>query len=298
MSDNLTVTVSVLTYNSSKFVIETLDSIKTQTYKDLILQICDDCSTDNTVELCKRWIENNKNRFVKTKIIVPEKNTGVSGNCNRAWDACETKYHKCIAGDDILLPNCIEEYMIIASTQDDVCFWFSRPYLFGVSKTDCDKYERDRFHYDFFDWTQELQYEDLRHGSKIPAATEFCNIELVRKYGIRHDERIPMLEDRPKWINCVWKGVKMKFLDKQLVGYRLRKDSLSNSGLLNPRFFESVRLAYFYYDFNIVHSQDPEKAVRDLVTYEKQLYEQYYQLCSIKKNFFGKVIFKLINIFK
>ena len=75
-----TVTVSVITYNSAKYVAETLESIKNQSYPNLILQISDDCSTDNTIDICKSWINKNKDRFVKTKIIVSEYNTGVNGN--------------------------------------------------------------------------------------------------------------------------------------------------------------------------------------------------------------------------
>lgn len=90
--DKETVTVAVITFNSSRYVIETLESIKAPTYPNIILQISDDCSTDNTVKVCKDWIEKNDSRFIKTKIIVPEHNTSVAGNLNRAWDACETKY--------------------------------------------------------------------------------------------------------------------------------------------------------------------------------------------------------------
>ena len=68
MSTQIPVTVNVLTYNSSKYVLETLESIKTQTYQPLILHICDDCSTDDTVKICKKWIGENSDRFIKTKI--------------------------------------------------------------------------------------------------------------------------------------------------------------------------------------------------------------------------------------
>lgn len=54
------VSVSVITYNSAKTVLETLESIKAQTYQNLELIVSDDCSTDNTVELCRNWIEQNK----------------------------------------------------------------------------------------------------------------------------------------------------------------------------------------------------------------------------------------------
>ena len=60
------VTVIVYTFNSSKYILETLDSIKKQTYKDLMLIITDDCSTDSTIEICKKWLNLNGDRFVKT----------------------------------------------------------------------------------------------------------------------------------------------------------------------------------------------------------------------------------------
>ena len=103
------VSVPVITYNSAKTVIETLDSIKAQTYQNLELIVSDDCSTDNTVEVCQKWIEENKSRFVRTEVVTVEKNTGVAGNLNRAEAACRGEWIKPIAGDDVLLPNCIQD---------------------------------------------------------------------------------------------------------------------------------------------------------------------------------------------
>ena len=66
------VSVSVITYNSSKTVLETLESVKTQTYPNIELIISDDCSPDNTVEVCREWIEQNKERFVRIEILAAE----------------------------------------------------------------------------------------------------------------------------------------------------------------------------------------------------------------------------------
>ena len=57
--DNLLVSVCVLAYNSSKYILETLNSIKNQTYDTIELIISDDCSTDDTVALCTQWINRN-----------------------------------------------------------------------------------------------------------------------------------------------------------------------------------------------------------------------------------------------
>lgn len=270
------VTVSVWTYNSSKFVLETLESIKAQTYPNLILQICDDCSTDNTVELCKTWIEENKERFVKTKIIIPEHNTGVSGNANRSWDACETEYLKDIAGDDILMPNCIEDNMNIVKEHPEAVFVFSRVKAFGASEKRIQYTENELFIYDFFNWTPEQQYNQLYNKRNcLPAPTVFSNVSRIREVGLRHDERIPLLEDLPKWINALRLGIAFHFLDKVTVMYRLHEKSLTNEFPIN--FYRSVRLYGFYYRFLEDLKIDTEKAINDVVDYEISLYKKLKQ---------------------
>ncbi len=63
------VSVCIITYNSAKFVVEALESIKSQTYKNIELIISDDCSTDNTIELCKQWISDNGKCFVNCELL-------------------------------------------------------------------------------------------------------------------------------------------------------------------------------------------------------------------------------------
>ena len=45
------VSIVVATYNSAKTVIETLESIKAQTYDNIELIVSDDCSQDNTIDV-------------------------------------------------------------------------------------------------------------------------------------------------------------------------------------------------------------------------------------------------------
>ena len=284
-----TVTVSVITYNSEKYVLETLESIKEQTYQNLILQICDDCSTDNTIELCKNWIDKNGDRFVKTKIIVPDSNTGVSGNFNRSWNACETEWLKDIAGDDILLSNCIEDNMNYVSLHPDAVLVFSKVVAFGASKEQCKLHEEKIFDYSFFSMTLEQQYERIKYASCLPTASQFCNLKKLRDLGICHDERIPLLEDRPKWLNSIKKGIKFHFFDIPTVKYRLHKKSLSNSGMLSPKFYESTRLAYFYYVFQNTYDNNPELAIREVIKHEVWLYNVYYKFYKYYR-YYKKVI--------
>ena len=80
---NILVTVGVLAYNSSTTIRETLESVAAQTYSNIELLICDDGSTDGTLEICYSWIELNKNLFTRVGIVAVENNTGTPANCNR-----------------------------------------------------------------------------------------------------------------------------------------------------------------------------------------------------------------------
>ena len=128
------VSVRVITYNSSKTVIETLDSIYNQTYPNIELIISDDCSKDNTVELCREWVKLHKERFACIQILTVEKNTGVTINIDRSEKACHGEWVKGIAGDDLLLPNCIETYVEYIKRNPRTIYVFCKTIVFGTSQ--------------------------------------------------------------------------------------------------------------------------------------------------------------------
>lgn len=221
------VSVAVITYNSSKTVEETLDSIYNQTYPNLELIISDDCSTDNTVKICRDWIEVHKGRFVRTELLTAEKNTGVSANMNRGADACRGEWVKDIAGDDLLLPDCVQTYVDYVGEHPEAVYVFAKVETFG-GEEDRRKEIGNQFLYDFFNWPIKQQYDFLTlERNCIPASTAFYNRERIIVLGIRNDERIPLLEDWPKWINLLKAGVHIDFVDKVTVRYRVGETGLS-----------------------------------------------------------------------
>jgi len=72
------VSLVVVTYNSACFVAEALESVRVQTWNEIELIITDDNSSDDTVEVCRQWLNANSSRFIRTELLTSEVNTGVS----------------------------------------------------------------------------------------------------------------------------------------------------------------------------------------------------------------------------
>lgn len=293
------ITVNVITYNSSKYVLDTLESIKGQTYNRLILHVSDDCSSDNTLSICKKWLEDNKERFIETSLIVSERNTGVSANFNRAWDAAETEWIKDIAGDDLLLPNCIEDNVEYIRNHPDSVVVFSRvrPFMVKFGRI---KWREESWHnYSFFKMTPQEQYHYLLYeGNHIPAAPCFYNIKRLRELNIRHDERIPLLEDYPKWIVFARKGIRLDFLDKHTVGYRNDPKSLS-IGFYSPQFYKSNLLFYLYYYQDEIKSENDRDGIYNLMCDEAlKFYKNTYSIVTSKDYRLGRLILTPLRLVK
>ena len=96
------VTIGVITYNSAGTIVETLESVKKQTYGNIELIISDDASKDNTVEICRDWLERNASRFSRVEMITTDVNTGTCGNCDRLLEKTTGLWLRILAADDIL----------------------------------------------------------------------------------------------------------------------------------------------------------------------------------------------------
>lgn len=232
--ENPLVSIIVITYNSAKYVLETLESAKVQTYQNIELIVSDDCSTDDTVEICREWIEEHKERFVRTELITVDKNTGIAPNCNRGLYAAQGEWIKLIAGDDLLLPQAIETYITAATQKPDVSFFFAKVKTFGDSKVSTHTIDFWDSHYNLFYKldTPKKQYRFIKnYYNFIPAAAGFIKTKAIKNLGC-FDEDIPFLEDYPMWLNAIRNGYHLTLLNETLVMYRASNDSIQT----NPKF--------------------------------------------------------------
>lgn len=104
MQENPLVTVICSCYNHENFVIESLNSVINQDYKNIELIIIDDFSSDNSKKTIKNWLLN----YPEIKFIANENNLGITKSFNNALKSAKGKYIIDLAADDILIPNCVD----------------------------------------------------------------------------------------------------------------------------------------------------------------------------------------------
>lgn len=246
--DNLQplVSIIVVTYNSSEYVLETLESAMAQTYQNIELIVSDDCSTDNTVEICREWIEENKGRFVRTELMTVEKNTGIAPNCNRGIIAAKGEWVKLIAGDDILLDECISTGVTFIKTHIGTKIFASNVKKF-VSNHKIDTFEYTHLENDLFfleSNTAQNQFKIILQKSPIYAPSVFISkYLLILNNGF--DESIPFMEDYPFWIKTLQNGIKIDFLPEITVGYRFYENSITGNN--KQKIFNSFYKQYYIF---------------------------------------------------
>ena len=101
--------VSIITpsYNSSKFIIDCIASVFSQTYKNWEMIIVDDCSKDNSKEIIKELAAKDK----RIKPIFLEKNVGAAKARNVAIRQAKGKYVAFLDSDDLWNPKKLEKQL-------------------------------------------------------------------------------------------------------------------------------------------------------------------------------------------
>lgn len=101
MSNVPLVCICVPTYNAAATIRETLESVLAQTYRNLVIHVSDNASTDDTLKIVESVAD------ARVHIHRQEKNVGAEGNFNRCIQMAEGKYTAIFHADDIYEPDMV-----------------------------------------------------------------------------------------------------------------------------------------------------------------------------------------------
>jgi len=125
------VSILIPTYNSEKYIEETIESALSQTYKDFEIIIVDNASTDKTYQI----IQNFAKKYSNIKIFKNEENLGPIKNWMRCIEEASGKYGKILWSDDLIKDTFLEKSVGVLEKNQDIGFIFSSAIIFGdISK--------------------------------------------------------------------------------------------------------------------------------------------------------------------
>jgi len=111
------VSICIPTYNGGKFLSQALDSALSQTYSNIEVIITDDCSSDDTIAICKQFVKKDP----RVKLHLNKQNLGLVGNWLEVIEKANSDWVKFLFQDDLLAPNCVEK-MVTTAIQNKVDF--------------------------------------------------------------------------------------------------------------------------------------------------------------------------------
>ena len=98
------VSIIMPSYNTSRFIEETINSVLSQTYSDWELLIVDDCSSDDTDDVVQPFLADGRIRYLKN-----ERNSGAAVSRNRALREARGKWIAFLDSDDLWMPEKLEK---------------------------------------------------------------------------------------------------------------------------------------------------------------------------------------------
>ena len=100
-------TVGIPVYNGERYLAQTLEAVRAQTFDDFEVVVVDNASTDRTADICAQFADSLPLSYHRNAV-----NRGAAYNFNRVLELARGEYFKWLAADDLcapdLLTRCVE----------------------------------------------------------------------------------------------------------------------------------------------------------------------------------------------
>lgn len=203
--------ISIITpsYNSSKFIFESIHSVFNQSFFDWELIIVDDCSTDNSVEVIQSFVEFDS----RIKLIQLPQNSGAAVARNEAIKAAQGRYIAFLDSDDLWLPDKLEKQLFFMQAND-----------YPFSYAAYDKIDEDGEIIAHIGVPDKVSYPDLLKMCSIGCLTAMYDTEYFGKVTM---PLIRKRQDLGLWLKLLRKADYAYGFNETLAQYRVRADSIS-----------------------------------------------------------------------
>lgn len=208
------VSVIIPCYNSSKYIIETLDSVYQQTYRNIEVVIIDDGSKDNSVEIIQNYISSKAN----FRLIIQE-NTGQSIARSNAVEKSNGEFLFFLDSDDKIEKTYIQKCIEAFEKDSNLGIVYAKAKYFDAKNSE---------------WKlPEFNIKKFLLGNSIHISALIKREDFLKVGGF--DKNLTFYEDWDLFISIIKLGRKAHRINEFLFFYRQRKEknSITNLGKEN-----------------------------------------------------------------
>ena len=207
------VSIIMPSYNTASFIEETIQSVLNQTYTNWELIIVNDCSTDKTEQIIKKYQEQDQ----RIRLCSLIKNKGVANARNTAIKNAVGRYLAFLDSDDMWLPEKLEK-QINFMKKNGYSFTYHSYRIFIVSDNSLGK---------IINVPIQVNYEKLLQGNSTGSCLSTCiDRNIVEEIYMPNDKH----EDFICWLNVLKKyGIVGYGISECLAYYRVGKKSVSSN---------------------------------------------------------------------
>ena len=180
------ISVIMSVYNSENYIKDSVESILNQTFSDFEFIITDDCSTDNTLKMLKKYAKENN----RIKLLINSENLGLTKSLNKMIDISNGEFIARMDADDISLAQRFEKQISFMKRNPDIGVCGTNNESFGnyVNK----KNIRWIFEH------EEIRAALLFHNA-FPHGTALIRKKIIDQHKIRYDENYRVIQDYELW---------------------------------------------------------------------------------------------------
>lgn len=238
------ISVYITSYNQADFLSQSVESVLNQTFKPFEIIIIDDCSTDHSQDVIRKYEKEYPNLI---KSHFNETNIGITKSRNKAISLVTGDYLTWLDGDDIYKPKKLEiESKVLQESSADLVysnFYYSNDKIEDIFQIWCS-------HINQLPKNNNIFYEVI--SRKFPKGSlyryELVNMQLVNRTGF-YDENLKIYEDFDFRIRLC-EHAKTAFNLEPLSVYRMHENGLSRAA--NKLHLESLSYIFSKYEKQIL----------------------------------------------
>ena len=207
------VSIIMPSYNTGRFISETIESVLAQSYSNWELIIVDDCSKDNTDDVVNQYLADTRIHYIKN-----ETNSGAAVSRNRALREAKGKWIAFLDSDDLWEPDKLKKQIAF---MEDNNYHFSYTNYIEIDEESAPNGKS-------VTGPKRITKHGMYNYCWMGCLTVMYDVETV---GLIQIEDIKKNNDYAMWLKACEK-VNCYLLDENLARYRKRSGSISNHGYM------------------------------------------------------------------